>query len=372
MPVREVVFRDGELAARLSATPSLLFAILGGLAAAAVLVFLVRRALRHRAWAAEARAAMTQAQGRALQPGVHVLAGRVQTEGDLPAIRVRIREVGREWRTKNGLRHRWSEVHRDVDAQPFELITSAGTVRVEPDATVKLVDTMATVRRPGQQMREREASLDPGEHVFVSGLVQKRRRGEGAFRGGDAATWVMRAPEGGALVCSTEPLSEPHERWYRFHRSAALLAAIPALVLLAFLALGYFPLALGGVVVEGEVVHLEHRVNQTRNRRYESFVVEAVATLPDGRRVELEDRLRRKAWTQLELGDRLPFVVLPSRPEVHQVERRPGIHVSVPLLATFVAFGSGLGFAVARRRRRAWWEQDKVVTEGSGPLEASF
>lgn len=123
-------------------------------------------------------------------------------------------------------------------------------------------------------------------------------------------------------------------------------------------------------MVEGEVTNLEHRVSEVGNRRYESFVVEAVATLPHGRRVALKDDLRSRAWAQLEVGDRLPFVVLPSSPKMHQVERRPGIHVLAPLVSTVVALGCGVWFYVAWKRRRVWWEQRKVVTEGPGPLEA--
>lgn len=370
MQTSHLAFRDGELAARLPGSVSLPLALLFALGAIVVLVLLVRRALQHRAWADEAREVMTQAKERALRPGVHVLAGRVHTADRQPAIRVRIRETGSQWQNKHGdHQHRWTEVHREVDVRPFDLVTESGAVRVEPDASVKLVDELVTVRRITVDEREREASLDAGEHVFVSGLV-RRLRGEGAYRGGGGG-WVMRAAPGATLVCSTASLCEPHERWARFYRGAALVCALPALAITAFLTLSYFPLAFGGVVVEGRVVGREHRVVRDRRTRH-YWEVTAHATLPDGRPVVLEDDLRAEAWAQIQEGDVLPFVVLPAHPELHQVGRRPGLAAWAVGVAFALAVVPGMGFVVAWRRRRAWWEQDSVVTYAHGRLEDSF
>lgn len=364
-----LVFHESDFSTRIPAASSLPLALLAMLVVAVVIALLVRRMRAHGAWAEEARAVMTRAKARELRAGVHVLAGRVHTSDGQPAIRVRIHEGGREWRTKNGMRHRWTEVSRDVEARPFDLITSAGTVRVEPDASVKLVDLMATVRRPANDVREREASLDPGEEVFVSGLVRRVRGGEGAYRGGDGPSWVMRAAPGGTLVCSTEPLSEPHDRWAAFYRRAVLAAGAVGVFVVGFLSVAYFPLVLSGVVVEARVVELQHRVVRGRRSTAHHYEVTADVALPDGRTATLVDDVRPGAWARLHLGDVLPFVVVPAAPALHQIGRRPGLPEPAPVAGAALLVLGGVLFAATWRRRRAWWEQDKVVTHGRGPLE---
>jgi hypothetical protein len=81
-----------------------------------------------RMWAAmrmakEAAAAEVGAESRVLRPGHTVLRGEVLGDGASPVVSIRIRQVGREYRVKNGVRHRWTEVDRQV----VTTLSSAGT-----------------------------------------------------------------------------------------------------------------------------------------------------------------------------------------------------------------------------------------------------
>src|SRR5580698_10247314 len=76
----------------------------------------------------------TGAGTRDLRPGMTVVRGVLT--GDLeapPVVRVHIRQTGRQYTVKSGVRHKWTETSREVEARPFSLrLDSGAVVHVEP------------------------------------------------------------------------------------------------------------------------------------------------------------------------------------------------------------------------------------------------
>src|SRR4051812_41892082 len=95
--------------------------------------------------AAEALASVTS--GALPARGHVVLHGTVETEDPArPAITVTLLERGEEQEHKGAWSHTWTEIRREVRAEPFYLKLASGTfVHVEPGDDVFLVDALRNV-----------------------------------------------------------------------------------------------------------------------------------------------------------------------------------------------------------------------------------
>jgi hypothetical protein len=172
--------------------------------------------------AREAVLAEAGAETRALRPGKTVLRGRVlgDRDADPPVVQVSIRQHGREYQTKQGQRHKWTEIDREVVTRPFTLrLVSGQEVRVEPDPSTFLVDHLYVVTSRKADWRTRVARVLAGEDVYVEGTLDAPRGG--AYRG--AAEPTLRPIRGGRMLISVEPLEKRHELRSRVHRTWAIV-----------------------------------------------------------------------------------------------------------------------------------------------------
>jgi hypothetical protein len=150
------------------------------------------------------------------KPGYSVVHGKVETEGDGPAVTIEIGQYPKEWEGRR--KHiDWIEDRRVVRARPFYVLQANGErIRVEPDDRVFLVDKL----EPGEQTpgrRTLRAKLEQGEPVHVLGL---RVRGTDPMTGGyreSGEAWIIRPPKRGRMLISTEPLDARDERRASYH-----------------------------------------------------------------------------------------------------------------------------------------------------------
>jgi hypothetical protein len=188
-----------------------------------------RRHLRRAARAAEAQDIATGA----LCLGETVVAGTVVDDGEEPPVVVVIEQMGKEWRSKNGWRHKWQEVRRTVHVRPFYIERpNGGRVRVEPDRGIFLIDALGTPKLVPNEPRRRHisAQLCAGEHVFVTGTLEHGGAQQGGYREAPVGM-VLRPPPRGRMVISTETLAERHLARARVHRNLAIGALLTLMVM---------------------------------------------------------------------------------------------------------------------------------------------
>jgi hypothetical protein len=268
-----------------------------------------------------------------LRKGPITLHGRVQTSDGFPAIKLRIEQVGGERRDKYGriVMSVWKEASRKLTTQPFELVLEGGLrVHVEPGPSPFLIDDL--VERGGTvSTRIAQAELSHGERVCIEGVLTQKHlhNGEGDYRG-THATWVLRPPSTGPMLLSTAFLAVHHTRRARVWRVTGLVCI--ATLILSFLAAGsYVPLLLAGAPTEAQVT--AHRQDAWCGRS-------ACPRLLDMRTASdevLSAQVSLSTYEQLEDGDRVPLLRVPSRPSMHQLGTRATLPKHAPLWMLLLA-----------------------------------
>ncbi len=299
--------------------------------------------------------------GAELREHATIVVGIAEVEGEA-AVRVLLRETGKAWKHKGRWHHRWTEVEREVEARPFWVVTSKHErVLVEPGKNVFLVDRMDVTARRGDASRERTAALTNGERVAVTGrLVQRSGGGGGAYREGPAQ-WVMEPPARGPMVIATEPMADRHANWSTFYLRAAL---VPIALLVATHVLAY-PI-FSAFLVDGQSTI-------GRVRDHETYVTRGRHGTTRHYQIEIE-RDADPVWMTVssdgyERAIDGAEVWLVRRPNGDVIlGREPGLDPALVLVAVIcLLFALGIVSGLASRRK-LWWEQRRVVTNGSGPL----
>ena len=293
-------------------------------------------AFRH---ARSAEAARTRRKAP-LRKGPITLHGRVRTSDGLPAIKLRIEQTGGERRDKHGrvVMSVWKEVSRELTSHPFELELEGGVrVHVEPGPSPFLIDDL--VERGGTvNTRIAQAELSHGERVCIEGVLTQKHlhNGEGDYRGTHAA-WVLRPSSTGPMLLSTAFLAVHHMRRARVWRVTGLVCV--ATLLLSFLAAGsYLPLLLAGAATEVQVT--AHRQRAWCGR----YACPRFLDMRTASGEVLSEQVSASIYEQLEDGDRVPFLLVPSRPSIHQLGTRATLATQAPLwilLLALVPLGVG-------------------------------
>jgi len=336
---------------------------------------LLALARRHEArlHAAEAKAAEAGMDARVLRPGKTVLRGKVLGEGTAPVVSVCITQVGRDYKVKSSPRHKWTEVSRQVEAQPFTLCLASGeNVRVEPAGDAFLVDRLETEEQPLSHERKRVARLRPGERVYVEGvLVAPLATGAYRSTAGETA-FTLRPVTGQRLLVSTEPLERRHEGHATLQTWWALaLAACFAVVNLA--AFGSFWRA----SFEGSIVsmHVDELRTWTVKGKRSSTPRYGVMVGGDKRKAE---EVSHAAYVEAEAlrdaagGASMPFVVVRGDAgDTRFVGVRPTLNTGLCIVAWAVLTFAVVAYFASIQHRRPWYEREKVVDDGAGPLGSS-
>jgi hypothetical protein len=314
---------------------------------------------------ARRRARLADAQfssGAALEPGPLVLSGPVTYAPGLEmAMRVAIEQVGTEERTKNGWRHTWSEIDRDVAVAPFYVADRRGRrVRVEPTPDTLLIDEADRTVRTGDTSRTRIAELTAGEDVFVIGeLVRARDPDAGSYRGAETAL-VMRPAPGRRMLISSEPLGDRLRAASRGQRTAAIVFAAHALVF-SVADLGFYARTFMGRPELAEITAFELTTGK-------GATCDVAARLPDGE--SFRESVTTGACASLaaarERGQSavMPVIRVPSTRRFAQI----GVLVGAPFVSVsfgIVTFVLGLAIYLSRDKR---WYESKLVESSAGPL----
>jgi hypothetical protein len=357
---------------RMSAAWSILVVYgLGGVAALTALVLAVTRLVHHLRREAEDSAA--EHQKPVLQQGHAVVRGVVDLEDPAAeVVRIRIEEQGREWRTKNGWQHEWKETGRTVEAHPFHLVLDGGErLRVEPDERVFLVDALSTVEDAGTT-RTRQAALAHGEHVTIVGRLvwgRDKERGGGAVYRDGGASLSLQAARGQRMLISAEPLAARHTRWVRFYAATVALLAIAVGVVNVGLG-DFHRLRLGGqrvsLPVETEGTYTtRYKGHDTTHYRIAGLYQPAPPQAAQRLVTDVNEATFASAGRE---GTHAPFVVWPDDPEIHQIGYAPAIDRGVGMMMGVGAVLAMFLFWWIHRNTMPWYEQERVVERGSGPL----
>jgi hypothetical protein len=300
----------------------------------------------------------------------------VETDHDEPPVRITITQQGREWKTKSGWAHRWTETGRHVEARPFRLALRGGaSIPVEPGRHVFLVDKLdRTVLLEGLR-RTRTAELSPGERAVVSGVLADRAEPhamETAYRGGGSEL-VLQAPRGGKLLISTEPLEQRHLDRAAFHRAWALYFGI-FLAACQLLFAPYTRRLVLGQETQGVIVTKRHYTTQNKNTVSHHYqlvlrVGDAGASSPP----QVAENVARSAWDSVKEGDSLPVVAVPASSAFGfdgQLGKQAGLHAVAAGLGLLGFVGMVAVYFARRAASRPWYERKKVVDDGTGHIVA--
>ncbi|MBI5537266.1 MAG: hypothetical protein HY898_31380 [Deltaproteobacteria bacterium] len=361
-----------------SATASSLLAfVLGGLVLGVLLTLAITLVFWHRQRAAIARESIHPS--ARLAPGNAVVQGKVEVqEGADYAVRIQIAQQGSEYKTKQGMRHRWVEDGREVDVLPFYVLTRAGErVRVEPRKDVFLVDMLDQVKAVGNDRRVVSAVLSPGETVAAHGILSRGLDPHGepmSYRSTSGMGWVLHPPRAEPMLLSAEPLEDRYLRRAAFHRSWALGFAA-ALVVVNTLVLGNYHLAsVFADVVQATVEGTRTWKTRSKNTTTTHFAVTARYQDSDGVARTLEDEVSAVAFVQLKAPidpDKpvlVPFRVVSFWPSLHQIGTRPTLSSTAIILALLLDTSLIVGYLITARTSLPWYEKRRVVHSGAGSL----
>jgi hypothetical protein len=146
-----------------------------------------------------------------LAPGPIVLVGKVDDDGEGPAVTVAVKQEGWEYRNKGNFSHMWREVSREVSVRPFYVVRPSGErVRVEPDERAFLVDKLDGIEPQAPNMRIRRATLTAGEPVFVVGEATSGFDPKAGGYRDSASSIIVRPPRARSMLISTSPPAQRH------------------------------------------------------------------------------------------------------------------------------------------------------------------
>jgi hypothetical protein len=325
-------------------------------------------ALRARA----ARAAEAKSEHRGLRPGFAVVHGRVETDDGEPAVRVAIRQRGRTYQAKGGVRHVWAEFDRQIVARSFFLrLASEERVKVEPGDDVLFVDLLSTTEQSAAQAtRVRTAELTSKDSAYAVGRLFPPRPAV-AYRSADEG-FCLRPAEGERMLISTEPLEDRYLRRAAFHR-AWLLACLSAFVFVNALVFEpYWCALLFAEPITASAVDTRTWTTRGKHGPVSHYQVVSTGTV-DGHAFRLASDTNRTYYTEvhdsLSKGSvEVPLLVSPPQPYAAVLGTRPALSVVRGFVSWFALLGLSVGYALSSRRARPWYERKKVVDTGSGSL----
>jgi len=308
--------------------------------------------------------ALRREAGRAtlpLAPGPVTLRGTVESPEGAPVV-LTIRQ-----RAEASARStRWRETGRELTAKPFVLVLDDGErVRVEPSADAHVWVDLQRGESDGAS-RTVLGKLLPGDRTDVSGHL---RMGEGVdpdggYRGTARMLRLDPPREGRMRFCSVRLIERLASERAWAVAFLGLSSAVFALWQL-YAVLTFWPLVTSGVHCEGEITQLSTEGSSHPERVAIARIVscggsEAPAGLADA---VVSATVPASVWSRLEPGERLPFVVSPDRPSLHQL----GAHARLELPAGKLPFAVlelvaiALVLYSARRHGRPWYEKERVI-----------
>lgn len=316
--------------------------------------------------AADADAGVNE--GAPLAAGAKFISGVVEyAEGETRAVEVHVEQRGSEYRVKNGVRHKWSEVARETHAHPFYVRRPDGLrVRVEPGSDVFLVDEPDEMDWTERTRRTRIARLTPGENVIVEGELHRAHDPEvreATYRT-DGRGWVMRPPSDYPLHVSTEPLGVRHRLRAKAFRNAIIGLCASGLVSHAAIA-SYYARVFTGWRTTADVVKTDFfTTRDSKNRPTTHYRVFLSVAWPE--EVTLDRELDFYDWQNVRKGQSLYFRHVTYWPWASNPGTGSSLHAGALLIALLGALGSAVVYIRAQLFHR--WYEGKLEDDGSGEL----
>lgn len=347
-----------------------LYLVYGSSGLLALIVFVTALALwRHqRARARQARDAFSGVQ--MLQAGESVVRGTVAlASGTDVAVRIEVDQDGTESENSGSWSHTWTEVDRRVMVSPFYLEHASGErIRVEPTTKeVHLMDDLDGVILVDLAKRKRFAELIPGEQVVATGQLRRSHdpeAGDGGYRGGGQA-WVLTPPKLGPMLLSTKPLDAPFARRSRNYAIMAVLVSIVAIVG-NILLIPYHQRVWTAQTITATITGRNVTTSTDDDGDLSHSYHMAVSNVDPP--LAIWQDVAEEVYNGLPEWSHVPVLYVASRPESSQlghVPRANGIIALILALAiTFIQF-----FFLARGEyANAWYNESKIVDNGSGML----
>lgn len=350
---------------------SFAWAALVGPGMSALFGLAVWRLLRYRGRVLRAESIAKQAPS--LEAGPALLAGKVETDDQAPAVRIEIDQIGTERKNKNNWSHRWEERNRAVQVRPFRLrLPTDEVVNVVPDDRIRVVDDLVTDKFEGAY-RRRVAELANGETIWVSGTLAHEGQRAGAstaYREGPSA-WVLRGTSGEPLEVASGGLSRQFTYWKSFYKWAVALLGAAFLLVQVVLFGPYYLLFCAGKTETLNITRTRTYITTNKNTKTTHYVIHAQLPSKSGGPRELEDEVRLSIYEAARSGQlkQAPFVYSPLVPAIHQIGSHASLGGLRALGGTAVLIVSVILFALARRNAMPWYEQKTVVERGSGRLD---
>lgn len=316
--------------------------------------------------AAEADASVRE--GAPLEAGARFISGAVEyAEGEPCAVEVHVQQAGSEYKVKNSIRHRWSEIGRTTRAHPFYVRVADGRrVRVEPGSDVFLVDEPDEMEWIERMRRTRIARLSPGEKVIVEGELHRAHDPESreATYRTDGRGWVMRPPSDYSLHVSTEPLGVRHRLRAKAFRNAIAGLLVCGLVGHAALASYYARVFTGARTTADIAVRDSYVSRDSKNRRVDHYRLFLSLTWPE--QIMMERELDYVDWQSVRKGQTLYFRHVAYWPSASNPGAGSSLHASA-LVIMLLAATAGVAVYTAAKSHHRWYE-GKLEDEGSGEL----
>jgi len=353
-------------------TSSLLVDGVGTVGFALLALSALLAALRKKREARAADASFDPNVNTTLALGETVIHGVVErAEGAATAVRVEVDQDGEESENSGVWSHKWTERDRRVHVEPFYLRLPKGDrVRVEPREDVFLVDEMDGLIRVDLKRRTRFAELTPGERVFASGVLSRGLDPEAAAGAGYRSAregFVLRAPPGGQMLLSSEPLGDRFRERAAFHTRWMLWIVFVAFVFHAFF-LAYHARRYFGEVTEATIARCEHYTTKDDDGddvdHYRIWM-----DADDG--AQISDHVNHETFQKLHPGFKVPLVR--ARGMFEGLSTIGPDHTVFGAAWVVVPVLLGVWFAYRARERttRPWYERD-VVDTGKGRLSETF
>ena len=135
------------------------------------------------------------------------------------AVKVSVRQTGREAESSGSWSHSWIEIDREIVVAPFLLELAGGQlVRIAPPKNVEVADTLDQKVWIDRNHRVLSAELVPGEQIYARGRLERSDIAVPSSAYRDVKWGWGLVPADGQMLLSSEPLGVGLRQRATFHK----------------------------------------------------------------------------------------------------------------------------------------------------------
>jgi hypothetical protein len=308
-----------------------------------------------------------------LRPGQQFVSGTVELAQDATfALRCTIELSGREIVEKNSVSHRFDEVIRHTESQPFYIKHASGerVYVVAENAAVLLVDQLDQQHWVSQTQRWIRAELTAGEPVIAEGILIRGHDPEAGtaaqgYRDRQQQGWVL-SPKDNTLHFSTESLARRHElRASAFGRLIVLLLALWAAMQLPLAT--YRARQLLGQNVSCTLLRpVSWSTRSSKGQLIAHYALDVLPPQPGASVLRLEIDASDFVADNLTGREQVWVRFVSALPAVSELGQGNSVHAGAWFAALVMVVIGGAALIKTLRYRR--WYETQYTKTGSGPL----